>query len=112
MSRYDLSHASCRSIRDFYGVSVKYLAKGVPFREAGVYNLQKFCANVCPYISGEGGVEPGDLSAPVSLPGGAGVAGVGLALVLQDVLVASLLQGFLIFRAGSVENVFVAREQR
>ena len=81
------------------------------FWEGRVNNLEKFCPKVCLNIPGEGGVEPGDLSAPSPLAGGAGVAGSGLGLVLQDVLVAGLFQGFLVFRAGVVENVFIAREQ-
>ena len=70
------------------------------FREGRVNNLEKFCPKVCLNIPGEGGVEPGDLSAPSPLAGGAGVAGGGLGLVLQDVLVASLVQGFLILRSA------------
>ena len=111
VSRYHLSHASCGSVRNLDCVPIKYLAKWVPFGEGRVHNLEEFCPKVCLDVPGKGGVEPGDLPAPVPLPGGAGVAGGGLGLVLQDVLVACLLQGCLILRAGIVENVFVAREQ-
>ena len=70
---------------------VVHLAKGVSFSEGRVNNLEDFCANVCLYISGVGGIEPGDLPAPGPLAGGAGVAGGILSLLLQDVLVAGLI---------------------
>ena len=111
MSRYYLSHASCGSVRNLNCVPIEYLAKWVSFGEGRVNNLEKFCPKVCLDVPGEGGVEPRDLSAPGPLAGRTGVASGGLGLVLQDVLVACLFQGFLIFRAGIVENVFVAREQ-